>query len=117
MFLLFIHTISTLASAAEVKYYYRADKVAFWNKFLPSLHNAGTNPSKNIKLYNNIGRDSKIPEEHHLLPDHFNAQEYWGRPRPYMEYANYPFPPPPSPPPAPTTFTPTPKPGIRYCKQ
>ncbi|RCN36854.1 hypothetical protein ANCCAN_17268 [Ancylostoma caninum] len=69
----------------RVKNYYRNARVGFWTSLVPALHSAGKE-----------GGD--IPEEHHMLPDHFRKDSFFGRVRSFAPFANHPFPAPPLPP-------------------
>ncbi|KAK6036755.1 hypothetical protein COOONC_25740 [Cooperia oncophora] len=73
------------ADRPRVKNYYRNARVGFWTSLVPAIHSAGKE-----------GGD--IPEEHHLLPDHFRKDSFFGRVRSFAPYANHPFPAPPLPP-------------------
>ncbi|CDW52633.1 protein nlg c; protein nlg b; protein nlg a [Trichuris trichiura] len=74
----------------KVDSFYRAHEIAFWNNFLPSLESTGRTESN---------------PEHHLLPQHFLKNSYFGVVRPY-DVGKMPFPPPPLPPtPIPTELT------------
>ncbi|ETN71385.1 hypothetical protein NECAME_04681, partial [Necator americanus] len=74
-----------IADRPRVKNYYRNARVGFWTSLVPALHSSGKE-----------GGD--IPEEHHLLPDHFRKDSFFGRVRSFAPFANHPFPAPPLPP-------------------
>nr|CDJ80083.1 Carboxylesterase domain containing protein [Haemonchus contortus] len=69
----------------RVKNYYRNARVGFWTSLVPAIHSAGRD-----------GGD--VPVEHHLLPDHFRKDTFFGRVRSFAPFANHPFPAPPMPP-------------------
>ncbi|CAB3400756.1 unnamed protein product [Caenorhabditis bovis] len=80
----------------RVKNYYRNAQVGFWTSFVPQIHRKG--------------RDTEdVPEEHHLLNDHFRKDSYFGKVRQFSTFANMPFPPPPMPPSPPPEVTNKPK--------
>ncbi|KJH41052.1 Carboxylesterase [Dictyocaulus viviparus] len=69
----------------RIKNYYRNARVGFWTSLVPELHSSGK-------------EGGKVPEEHHLLPDHFKKDSFFGRVRAFVPYVNHPFPAPPLPP-------------------
>ncbi|GMT31215.1 hypothetical protein PFISCL1PPCAC_22512, partial [Pristionchus fissidentatus] len=79
---------------ALVKNYYRNAHVGFWSGLVPQLHAEGR-------------EGVTVPEEHHLLPDYFKTESFYGRVRPFGGRANLPIPPPPMPPTPPTMVKPT----------
>uniref|UniRef100_A0A1I7V3L8 COesterase domain-containing protein n=1 Tax=Caenorhabditis tropicalis TaxID=1561998 RepID=A0A1I7V3L8_9PELO len=80
----------------RVKNYYRNAQVGFWNSFIPQLHRKGK-------------ETEPVGEEHHLLPEHFKKDTYFGKIRHFSTYSNVPFPPPPMPPSPPPELTTKPK--------
>ncbi|PAV77947.1 hypothetical protein WR25_14027 [Diploscapter pachys] len=69
----------------RVKNYYRNAQVGFWTGFIPQLHVAGK-------------EGETISEDHHLLPQHFRKDSFFGKVRPALKQSIMPFPSPPLPP-------------------
>lgn len=89
-------TFHLSADRPRVKNYYRNAQVGFWNSFIPQLHKKGKEAEP-------------VGEEHHLLPEHFRKDSYFGKTRHFSSFANLPFPPPPMPPSPPPELTTKPK--------